>query len=178
VSPSAAALLRWQFRLAHELLDAAMARLSAEAVHRCPPGAVATPGACYGQVLLGEDLGVNGVLAGRCPLALSTWAGRTGLSELPPFAAPTDWHAWARHVRLDLTSVRPYAQAVYAATDAYLASLPDDELELEHDAAPARVLSGLLLTVSMRRGEIAALVALFGSAGGGELSAVSPARPR
>jgi hypothetical protein len=178
VSPSAGALLRWQFGLAHELLDAAMERLSAEAVHHRLPGAVATPGACYGQVLLGEDLGVNGVLAGRRPLALSTWAGRTGLSEVPPFAGPTDWRAWARHVRLDLASARPYAQAVYAATDRYLASLPDDELDLGHEAAPARVLSALLLTVSMRRGEIAALVALSQSAGGGRCSAVSPERPR
>jgi hypothetical protein len=27
-------------------------------------------------------------------LALSTWVGRTGVSELPVLAELTDWHAW------------------------------------------------------------------------------------
>ena len=40
----ASALLRWQFRLAHAFLDAAIARLATEAVHRHPPGTAAPPG--------------------------------------------------------------------------------------------------------------------------------------
>src|SRR6266545_2490152 len=92
-APSARALLRWQFRLAHELLDAAIERLTTEALHRRPPGTAAPAGACYAQVVLCEDLSVNGVLAAGTPLALSTWVGRTGLSELPPLAEPTDWRA-------------------------------------------------------------------------------------
>src|SRR6266436_6581569 len=99
---SATALLRWQFRLAHELLDAVIDRLTTQAAHWRPPGTAATAGACYAQVVLCEDLGVNGVLAAGTPLALSLWVGRTGLSELPPLAGPTDWRTWARGVRLDL----------------------------------------------------------------------------
>src|SRR5947199_2207819 len=87
---SARALLRWQFRLAHELLDAATDGLTLEAVHRHPPGTAAPAGASYAQVVLCEDLTVNGVLAAGTPLALSTWAGRTGLSELPPLARSTE----------------------------------------------------------------------------------------
>jgi hypothetical protein len=45
---------------------------------------------------------------------------------------------------------------VYDATDAYLAGLPDEALALGPAATPACVLTGLL-TVSMRRGEIAIL---------------------
>jgi hypothetical protein len=84
----ASALPRRRFRLAHALLEAAIARLTAEAVHRHPPGAGAPPGACYARVEPGEDLTVNGVLAAGARLALSTWAGRTGLSELPPVGGP------------------------------------------------------------------------------------------
>jgi hypothetical protein len=80
---AASALLRWQFRLAHELLDAAIERLAVEAVERRRPGAATPAGACYARAVLVEDLSVNGVPAARAPLALSTWAGRTGLSQVP-----------------------------------------------------------------------------------------------
>jgi len=153
---SASALLRWQFRLAHELLDAAIDRLTLEAIHRYPPGAAAPAGACYAQVVLCEDLTVNGALAAGTPLALSTWAGRTGLSELPPFAELAEWGAWACRVRLDRARLRAYARAVYAATDAYLEALPAEALDPARGETPACLLSALLLTVSMRRGEIAA----------------------
>jgi hypothetical protein len=157
---SARALLRRQFGLAHDLLDAAVEGLTTAAVHRHPPGTAAPAGACYAQAVLCEDLSVNGVLATRTPLALSSWVGRTGLSELPPIARPADWHAWAGRVRLDLGELRPYARAVYAATDAYLTALPDEALDSAHGERPACLLSALLLTLSMRRGEIACLLAL------------------
>jgi hypothetical protein len=153
---SARALLRWQFRLAHELLDAAVDGLTLEAVHRQPRGAAAPAGACYAQVVLCEDLTVNGALAGGTPLALSTRAGRTGLSELPPLVGSTEWGAWARRVRLDRAELRAYARAVYASTDAYLAALPDGALGPARRETPACLLNALLMTLSMRRGEIAA----------------------
>src|SRR5260370_14421002 len=149
-APSARALLRRQFQLAHELLDAATGRLTSEQAHRRPPGAAAPAGACYAQVVLCEDLSVNGVLAAGAPLALSTWAGRTGLSELPPLAGPADWRAWARRVRLDLAELRPYARAVYAATDTYLAGLPDDALDSARGDGPACLPSALLPTLAVR----------------------------
>ena|SRR5579859_1561672 len=126
--PTPGALLRWQFRLVHGLLDAAM--------DTSPPG----PAAGHAQAVLCEDLTVNGVLAVRRPLALSTWHGRTGLSELPPLATPIDWCTWAQRVRLDLAGFRLYAQAVYAATDAYL--------ELEPPDKTASLLSALLMTLA------------------------------
>jgi hypothetical protein len=100
------------------------------------------------------------VLAARTPLALSSWAGRTGLSELPPLARSTGWHVWGRRVRLDLAALRPYAHAVYAATDSYLAALPDEALDSAQGEQPACLLSALLLTLAMRRGEIACLLAI------------------
>src|SRR5581483_12006175 len=101
-APSASALLRRQFRLMHDLLDATIDGLTAEAAHRRPPGAAVPSGACYAQAVLCEDVGVHCVLAAGTPLALSTWAGRTGLSELPPLARSDDWRGWACRVRLDL----------------------------------------------------------------------------
>src|SRR5262249_44828763 len=91
---SARGLLRWQLQVAHDLLDGAIAPLSPEAVRRRPAGPAARAAACYAGVLLSEDLIVNGVLAAGRPLALSTWAGRTGVSELPPLTAQIDWRGW------------------------------------------------------------------------------------
>jgi hypothetical protein len=159
---SARALLRWQFRVAHELLEAAIERLTAEAVLRRPTGTAASPGACYAQAVLCEDLSVNGVLGAGMPLALSTWIGRTGVSEIPSLADPTSWLPWAQRVQLNVGALRPYARAVYASTDAYLAGLRDDALEHPPEEMPACVLNALLLTLSMRRGEIACLHAFDG----------------
>jgi hypothetical protein len=157
---SARALLRWQFRMAHALLDATIDGLNVEAFNRRSPRSSASAGVCFAQVVLNEDLTINGVLASGTPLALSTWAGRTGLSELPTLAHPTDWRAWSHDVRINLAQVRPYARAVHAATDAYVAAVPEDGLGPAHDQVPADLLTALLLAVSMRRGEIACLLAL------------------
>jgi hypothetical protein len=151
---SARALLRWQLQVAHDLLDGAIGPLSPEAVRRRPSGPAARAATCYAGALLNEDLIVNGVLAAGEPLAMTTWAGRTGVSELPPMAIPIDWQAWVRRVRLDLAHLRPYALAIRAATDAYLAGLPDDAFE----PAPACLLTALLMELAMRRGEIGCLL--------------------
>ena len=154
---SARALLRWQFRIAHELLEAAIEPLATEGVYRYPTGTVASAGACYAQVVLCEDLSVNGVLSAGAPLAHSIWAGRTGLSEMPSLTDPTDWRPWGQRVQLDFGKLRLYARAVYASTDSYLAVLRDDVVDQPRDETPLYVLNGLLLTLLMRRGQIACL---------------------
>ena len=63
-------------------------------------------------------------------------------------------------MRLDLAELRPYARAVYAATDTYLVTLPDDALDPARAELPACLLSALLLTLAMRRGEIACLLSI------------------
>jgi hypothetical protein len=153
-SLSARALLRWQFQVAHELLENVVEQLTAEVINPYPY----LSGAGYAHVVLCEDLSVNGVLATRTPLALSTWSGRTGVSRMPSLAKPDNWRAWAHSVRLDFARLRPYARAVYASTEDYLNGLPDD-LERPPGGIPACALTGLLLTLSMRRGEIVSLLA-------------------
>jgi hypothetical protein len=95
---SARALLRWQFRIAHELLETAIERLSTKAVHQQPPRTAPWAGACYAQVVLCEDLSINGVLAAGTPLAFSTWVGRTGISEMPSLALGIGKICGASHV--------------------------------------------------------------------------------
>ncbi len=96
---------------------------------------------------------MNGVLAERLPLALSSWAGRTAMSELPPLARPADWRGWERRVRLDVGQLHPYARAVYAATDTYLAALSEAELD-PVGGETLGCLFSLLLTLAARHGEM------------------------
>ena len=103
--------------------------------------------------------------AGRPSAAGALQLGRP---DRPERAATTrqvgGWYTWAHRVRVDLAALRPYAGAVYAATDDYLASLPadlasrtDDALLPQNDAASTCLLTAILLTVVTRRGEIACL---------------------
>ena len=153
-------LLRWQFRLMHRLLDMAGDEISAEHSRGGSHDVVARAGACYAQIALCEDVSVHSALAVGPPLALTNWAGHTGLSELPPLVGTIDWRAWTCRVRLaDVAALRAYALAVHTMTDTCLAALADDALDPPHDALPARLLSALLLTMAMRHGEIACLLA-------------------
>ena len=68
--------------------------------------------------------------------------------------------AWAHRVRLDRAELRRYAQAVYTSTDGYIAALAEDALNPTRGDMVVCLLSGLLLSLSMRRGEITCLQAL------------------
>jgi hypothetical protein len=105
-----------------------------------------TSSACYARSVLCEDLIVNGVLSARAPLALSTWLGRTGLSELPRLAVPIDWGTWSRRVRIDAEGFRGYANAVHTATAAFVAG--------EHCSLTTRLLSAVLLTRFESEGQV------------------------
>jgi hypothetical protein len=76
------------------------------------------------------------------------------MSELPPLVGPAGWAAWEDRVRLDLGRLRPYARAVHASTDAYLATLPEGPLATARGETPGSLLSALLLTLAACRGEL------------------------
>lgn len=157
---SARPLLRWQFKCVHEFLDAAIGQLPTEAGGQPPSGRTPAIAASYAQAVFSEDLAVNGVLAKGTPLALSTWLRRTGLSELPPCPVAADRNAWARRVRLDYARLRSYARAVFASTDAYVAALSEDAFNPACRDGPGCLLSSLVVTLSMRAGEIACMLVL------------------
>ncbi len=130
--------IRSQVRDAHRLLEGTLEGVTAEDAHWQPPGLALPIGATYAHVVLSEDGVVQGLFAGKTPLFAGEWAGRAGISELQPGADPAkpgfpDWSAWSRRVRVELTALRDYAQAVYAATDACLAGLGDADLDRKLD---------------------------------------------
>jgi len=167
----AISVLRENLQESHELLEGTVEGVGDEATHWAPPGAANPLGATYAHVVVSEDMVVNGMLGGRSPMAMGSWAGRTGLSELPPSDA--DWGAWARRVRVDLAALRQYAHAVYAASDEYLRSLSPDALSLSVDLSArglgqrslAWLIRGVALNAYVHGGEISCLKGLQGLRG-------------
>jgi hypothetical protein len=169
----AIAAFRGLFETAHGFLEGTMADVTVEQVRWVPPGTASTIGANYVHVLASEDLTIQGLLRGSAPLASSDWAGRMGVSEPPPMGPGHDLRAWGTRAMLDLETLRPYAQAVYAATDAYLASLAPEDLGRTFDLSQfgfgqqpmTFLLTNLLLNCALHSGEISCLKGMQGAKG-------------
>ncbi len=158
--------LKW----ATELLEMTMADVTEAQLNWQPPGTANPLGATYAHAVCGIDAVVNGILAGQAPLFEADWAGRSGVSEPQHAADP----AWARRVRVDLAAARPYAGAVYAAADEYIAGLSAADLDRELDLTPNGLgvqsldwcLSALVTAhVNNMAGEISCLKGLQGGKG-------------
>jgi hypothetical protein len=120
-------LIREEIQTAHEWFDATMAGVTDEVAHWQPGGTAHPIGSRYAHMVVTEDMMVNGLLKGSAPLFATSWAGKTGLED--PQAAFYTTLEWAQRVKVDLDALDAYAQAVYASTDAYLATLGEDDLE-------------------------------------------------
>jgi hypothetical protein len=170
---NATSVLREQLKDAHELLETTLADVTADQLQWSPPGKANPLGASYAHVLMSEDMIINGLLRKQAPLAMTGWAGKLGLSE--PHPAPgSDWNEWARSVKIDLAALKKYGQAVFAASDEYLASLSDSDLEQQVDLSNfglgirtyAQVLGSIAIShVGEHCGEISCLKGLQGSKG-------------
>ena len=172
-------LLREQLKGAVALLEGTMQGVTSEQAHWAPPGTANPIGANYAHVVLGQDAVINARLQGGAPLAATTWKGKTGLSEPPPGPDPSrpgfpDWSKWARRVKVDLDAMRKYAQAVYAASDEYLASLSDEDLTRSVDLSALGIgqmsvkqllIGGVVGNALTHTGEISCLKGLQGGRG-------------
>lgn len=125
---NAVSLLRQQVKEGHEWLEAIMSDVTPEMAKWAPPGQANPLGASYAHVVVGEDMVVNGMLRRAATLFVRNYTAMQAVSEEPP-QFPASWAEWARKVEIDLPKLREYAQALYASTDEYLASLSEGDLE-------------------------------------------------
>lgn len=160
-------------RSAHGFLDDTMADVTDSHLTWDPPGKAFSIAANYAHVLTSEDLGVQGLLKGQQPLALSTWADRLGASEPPPLGPGGDLKGWSQRAKLDLPALQRYGKAVRAATDEYLAGMKESELDRPLDLSRYGfgqqtvlfIVTALLANVSLHTGEISCLKGLQGAKG-------------
>jgi hypothetical protein len=169
--------IRAQMKSAHWLLEETISDVSNEMGRFAPMGKALPIGAAYVHYVTAEDWTIHSLFKGVAPLMAESWTGRTGVSEPQPREGD-DWEtrfeAWTRRMRVDLPAFRAYANAVYEATDAYLAALSDAELSREVDLStmglgmqPVRfVLDNILLGHAYCHcGEISALKGIQGKKG-------------
>jgi hypothetical protein len=160
-------------RSAHDFLEGTLADVTPAQLTWDPPGKAFSIGANYAHVLASEDMIIQGMLKGKDLLAASTWAGKTGASEAPPAGPGGDLKGWSQRATLDLAGMRRYGQAVYAATDDYLASFAPEQFSRPLDLSRFGfgmqtvlfMLSALLMNASMHTGEISCLKGQQGAKG-------------
>ncbi|MEZ4656178.1 MAG: DinB family protein [Caldilineaceae bacterium] len=158
------ATLRAHLKGAHEWLEGTLEGVTNEMANSAPKGVVATIGAQYAHVVTFEDYFFNGLLKGGAPIMMSENAG---VSSPPPMGP---WSDWGRSVKVSTDDQRAYAQKVYAATDAYLATLTDADLSREFEAPFAKLPIGefvrvIILNAHVHAGEISCLKGLQGEKG-------------
>lgn len=157
--------LREQMQALHGTLEAAIRDCPAEVLAGKLPGAtINSIGAIYAHTIFGEDGILNGLVRGDTPVYFAGgWAPKVGL-DMPKGGMELDWA-----VTLDLDLFRQYAAAVYQATDEYLATVSDDELDRIVDPGfappmPVRSFVANILAwhVATHQGEISALKGVQG----------------
>lgn len=163
--------LRFQFQFAHGWLEDTLRGVTEELAHWQPGGKLHPIGAEYVHVVTTEDFLVQNVLQRTAPLMATTYAaGTAGFSEPPPQG---NRDAWAKALKVDLGALHGYAQAVYTATDAYLATISDPDLEKPLDLTSLGfgmqsirfLLNLLILNIYSHSGEISCLKGLNGLQG-------------
>jgi hypothetical protein len=153
--------------LARQYLDAAIQETDDQTLNKKLPGATVGPiGEIYGHTLGNEDWAFNQLIQGREQLLKSGgWAGRLGLD---PEGKEHDWGAVAREHMVEL---RAYGQAVTSATDAFLDSITDADLDTPIDFFGRKETMGwviadtVLVHVAFHSGEIASLKGVMGQKG-------------
>jgi hypothetical protein len=157
--------LQQQMQALHGILETAIRDCPAEAlVKKLPGSTINSIGAIYAHTIFGEDGILNGLVRGGTPVYYAGgWAPKVGL-DMPKGGMEPDWA-----VTLDLDLFRQYAAAVYQATDEYLATVSDDELDRIVDPGfappmPVRSLVTNILAwhVATHQGEISALKGVQG----------------
>lgn len=122
-------------RSAHFLLEATMADVTDDIANRPAAGTANPIGSAYAHAVLAEDRAVQEMLQGQPPLFSSTWSGRTGTDRPTPFPDSPEGSMgeWYRSVKVDVAGCRAYAEAVYAASEAFLAGADDAVLNRSMD---------------------------------------------
>jgi hypothetical protein len=153
--------------LARQYFEAAIQETDARTLATKLPGATVGPiGEIYGHTIGNEDWAFNQLIQGRELLLKSGgWAAKLGLD---PDAGDHDWAAVSQD---HMAELQAYGKAVSAATDAFLDSLTDADLDRDIDFFGRKESMGwviadtVLVHVAFHSGEIASLKGVMGQKG-------------
>ncbi len=154
----------------HQMTMAIASDCPAEMLAKKVAGSTINPaGAILVHAVTDEDLFIQGMMQGKPPIMKSGgWEAKTGIS-MP--ASPMQTPDWANGVTIDPATFLPYAQAVFAATEAYIGSLSDSDLDREVDGLQGKTRMGDFLAgigvfhLGEHLGEIGAIKGIHGLKG-------------
>jgi uncharacterized damage-inducible protein DinB len=162
--------IRTQLDFWHNTFDQMVADCG-DALHAAVPGSKTNSiAATYAHAVISEDVILRVFLqSGKALSQADEWQEEIGVAfpGVPPMMTPE----WAAALNLDLSTFQPYAKAVYAAPDAYLANLQDDELERKTQGPFGETTVGWMISMLLathptgHAGEVAALKGVHGQKG-------------
>lgn len=130
---TAVSVLLEQLKDAHQAISATMDGVTDEVAAFTPPGKANPIAGTYAHLIMSEDFFVQGMLKKGQPLFEGEWKDKTGASEVQPTEWETAYPKWLKEVTVDIAQMNDYAKAVFAASEAYVATLNDEDLGEEID---------------------------------------------
>lgn len=122
-----------QLKAVHSSLEATMEGVTDEVAHLMPDGIANPIAGTYAHLVFSEDIFVSGFLKKSPTLFETTFKDKTGASALHPMEFTTEYPKWLKEVKIDVVAFREYAKAVFAATEEYVATLTDEDLQKDVD---------------------------------------------
>jgi hypothetical protein len=168
-------LIKDQLKEAHDTFNGTVGDVTEDQLHKDPGGKALPLGALYAHLVYSEDAILNGMILGKAPLYTNEFKGKTGSSEDMP-AMDEKWseenERWAKSVKIDLPKLVEYKEVVFKATEQYLNTLTDEDLDKEIDLGAwgkkslANLLSGFIIAhTNSLTGEISILKGIQGAKG-------------
>jgi len=160
--------IRRQIAGARRVSDGVTSDLTDEMLNWTPPGTANPISAILAHVISGEDRFIQTVIQGKPTLwETQNWAEKMGVSVAPRRGA--NWEEY-RGRKLSLGPFKAYEDAVRAATDAYLDTLTEEELDRKvifnnEERLVGDMLALLVTHATQHAGEIAALKGIQGAKG-------------
>lgn len=115
---------RTALKNAHHALKETVADVTTEDAHWIPQGTAHPIGSRYAHIVIAEDVQIHMMLQGKPPLFEVSFKGKTGVSDTT-FRQSLEW---ARTVKIDLSVLAIYRDAVFAESEKYFDVLTDADL--------------------------------------------------
>ena len=160
--------IRKAFAGMHHNVDANLQNMTEDLFNWPSPGTANTISATVVHFLEGEDKFINSNILGKTRVwETGNWSEKTGVKNLPGFGR--DWSDFKK-TRVALQPVLDYKAAVWAATDAFLANLKEEDLDRMIPFAGREITVAEMLQLCIshslgHNGEIAALKGVQGAKG-------------
>ena len=106
---------RTALKNAHHALKETVADVTTEDAHWIPQGTAHPIGSRYAHIVIAEDVQIHMMLQGKPPLFEVSFKGKTGVSD----ATFRQSLEWARAVKIDLSVLAIYRDAVFAESEKY-----------------------------------------------------------